>query len=352
MTRCSSLPAARNNVSGDAGNDWIGIGGGAGSTASVLDGGDGDDFIGATADSNWLVGGTGNDTRGRSSAIGGDGNDQRSTANTLIGRQRQPVHRRRSRQQCGGRQRQRLARRRTGTLIILSGGDGNDWIGATGSLCTLDGGSGDDSLLGVGSYHRLFGGDGNDWVGVSGGCNFLLGDAGNDYLAATGNFNHFNGGSGNDQMVAAAGHASNRYIFAPGSGQDSITGFEGGERRCRRSARVRAGELRRPAAVHQPGRGRHRHRAQRRRYPDAQEHQLHHPGGQRFPVRLSGRMAAAIASIGRSHVNVIGSFVSGTAASDTFNLNADKCTVLGLDGDDTFSASDIQCISRRRCRQR
>ena len=28
-------------------------------------------------------------------------------------------------------------------------------------------------------------------------------------------------------MVAAAGHSSNRYIFAPGSGQDSITGFEG-----------------------------------------------------------------------------------------------------------------------------
>ena len=39
----------------------------------------------------------------------------------------------------------------------------------------------------------------------------------------------FNGGSGNDQMVAAAGHTNNFYIFAPGSGQDFITGFEGGE---------------------------------------------------------------------------------------------------------------------------
>ena len=29
-------------------------------------------------------------------------------------------------------------------------------------------------------------------------------------------------------MVAAAGHTTNFYIFAPGSGQDSITGFEGG----------------------------------------------------------------------------------------------------------------------------
>ncbi len=30
----------------------------------------------------------------------------------------------------------------------------------------------------------------------------------------------------NDQVVAAAGHQVNRYIFAPGSGRDSITGFE------------------------------------------------------------------------------------------------------------------------------
>ena len=37
------------------------IGGGEFSTTSVLDGGDGDDFIGASADSNWLVGGSGND---------------------------------------------------------------------------------------------------------------------------------------------------------------------------------------------------------------------------------------------------------------------------------------------------
>jgi hypothetical protein len=55
---------------------------------------------------------------------------------------------------------------------------------------------------------------------------FLLGDAGNDYLTATGGFMHFNGGPENNQMVAAAGHSNNRYIFAPGSGQDSITGFE------------------------------------------------------------------------------------------------------------------------------
>ena len=37
------------------------------------------------------------------------------------------------------------------------------------------------------------------------------------------------------------------------------------------------------------------------------------------------------------NVNVIGSFVTGTAANDTFNISAGACTVLGLDGDDTFN---------------
>ena len=39
------------------------------------------------------------------------------------------------------------------------------------------------------------------------------------------------------------------------------------------------------------------------------------------------------------NVNIPGSFVSGTAASDTFNLTSFACTALGLDGDDTFTSS-------------
>ncbi len=53
------------------------------------------------------------------------------------------------------------------------------------------------------------------------------------------------------------------------------------------------------------------------------------------------------------NVNVHGSFVTGTAASDTFNLSASECTVLGLDGDDTFTGRQhCEFLSRRRCRQR
>ena len=40
--------------------------------------------------------------------------------------------------------------------------------------------------------------------------------------------NTLDGGPGNDQLVAAAGHSFYQYVFRPGSGQDSITGFEGG----------------------------------------------------------------------------------------------------------------------------
>jgi hypothetical protein len=53
------------------------------------------------------------------------------------------------------------------------------------------------------------------------------------------------------------------------------------------------------------------------------------------------------------NVNILGSFVIGTAAADTFNLGADGCEVLGLDGDDTFTKSNTAgLLSRRRCRQR
>ena len=41
------------------------------------------------------------------------------------------------------------------------------------------------------------------------------------------------------------------------------------------------------------------------------------------------------------NVNITGNFVTGTAASDTFNLTANACTVLGLDGDDTFSVAPL-----------
>ena len=162
----------------------------------------------------------------------------------------------------------------------------SSWI----RLFQADHGSGNDSLLGVSDTHIQFGGDGNDWVGASGSFNRLIGEAGDDYVAATGNANTLDGGPGNDQMVAAAGHSANRYVFRPGSGQDAITGFEGTNFD---TVDLRGFGLADFAALDpymsQVG-ARHRHRAQRRRHPDAQEHQRGHAGGRRFHVRLSEAM--------------------------------------------------------------
>jgi Ca2+-binding RTX toxin-like protein len=206
-----------NNVFGGAGDDWIGIGGGATNVGrNTLDGGDGNDFIGVTNHSSWLLGGAGNDAlraTGDSNALdGGNDNDSLYVSgqfDTLV----------------GGNGNDWLGA--NGHHHMFFGGDGSDWIGVTGDSCQLHGESGDDTVFAAGPVNVLRGGDGNDWVGVSGTSNKLSGDAGSDYLAATGNGNAFDGGPGNDQIVAAAGHLNNWYVFFPGSGQDSITGFEG-----------------------------------------------------------------------------------------------------------------------------
>ena len=93
------------------------------------------------ANSNWLVGGTGNDTLQAAApatpSIGGDGNDQlqaNGSSNTLDGGTGND-----SLFIVGGSATMRWAAPATtgsaptATIIILSGGDGNDWIGATGS---------------------------------------------------------------------------------------------------------------------------------------------------------------------------------------------------------------------------
>jgi Ca2+-binding RTX toxin-like protein len=67
-------------VSGGADNDSLGID--AGSAFNTLDRGDGADFVGATGESNWLIGAVGNDiiraTGASNALLGGDGDDQLS----------------------------------------------------------------------------------------------------------------------------------------------------------------------------------------------------------------------------------------------------------------------------------
>ena len=325
-----------NYLMGAGGNDWLGVGqsGATASTNNTLGGGDGDDLLNATGTGNTLIGGAGQDqfaavgnqnrlfgedgndslqANGDSNSLdGGDGNDllflSGGQHNTLI----------------GGAGNDWLGT--NGGTHTLYGGAGDDWMGATGTNCGLFGESGNDTVFGVGLARRLRGGDGNDWVGVSGNSNNLNGEAGDDFVAATGNSNIFNGGSGNDQMVAAAGHSGNTYIFQPGSGQDSITGFEGeGINPGGDFIDLRGFGIANFAALDpfmSSGRRRHSHCTQRRRHPDAQEHQRGHAGGQRFLARLSespaiswpragvlkhGRRIASICSLCRMPAGVVAS---------------------------------------------
>ena len=73
--------------------------------------------------------------------------------------------------------------------------------------------------------NTLYGFDGDDWVGASGSGSQLNGGIGNDYVATTGNNCILDGGMGNDHLVAAAGHAGDKFVFWAFWGQDQITGF-------------------------------------------------------------------------------------------------------------------------------
>src|SRR5262245_45069160 len=179
------------DVFGGEGNDIIN--GGAGH--NILGGDDGNDFITGIGNLSEGYGGTGDDqlffVGNQNQLYGGDGNDWLGV--------------------CGNNN-------------ALVGSAGDDWIGATGSSNTLNGQDGDDALFAYGAGNYLYGSTGNDWIGVSGDNNFLNGAQGNDYIAATGNCNTLDGGAGNDQLVAGA-HAGDRFVFHPGYGIDSITGF-------------------------------------------------------------------------------------------------------------------------------
>ena len=97
--------------------------------------------------------------------------------------------------------------------LTFSGAGNRNWTGnaldnvitSNGGADTLNGGAGNDTLNGGGGADTLSGGDGNDTLNGGGGADRLIGGIGNDLL---------NGGTGSDT-----------FVFAPGFGADSLTGF-------------------------------------------------------------------------------------------------------------------------------
>ena len=180
----------QDSLEGGDGNDWIGaegnddtVRGGAGDDS--LHGGGGNDAVYGDAGDDTLAGGTGDDTLfggdGVDSLYGQDGND------TLD----------------GGAGNDSL-RGEDGNDSLFGAEDEDTLVGGLGDD-TLDGGTGDDLLYGQEGNDSLEGGDGND---------SLRGSVGNDTLS---------GGEGEDTLVGGTGDD----VLYGGGGDDELYGQDG-----------------------------------------------------------------------------------------------------------------------------
>ena len=113
----------------------------------------------------------------------------------------------------GGQQTDRLYGGAGADLLV---GD-SEWVSSLAAKDTLDGGDGDDVLVGDGMSMTAAGVGGADTLIGGLGDDVLYGDAVNMAAGAKG---------GNDKLTGGAG--SDRFMFAPGSGQDEITDFTRG----------------------------------------------------------------------------------------------------------------------------
>ena len=169
----------------------------------TLMGEEGDDTILGGSQEDSLVGGAGNDLlrgeAGFDTLDGGDGDDVLD----------------------GGLQADRLYGR-TGD-DTLSGGAGQDRLFGGAGDDNLDGGDGDDRLFGHTGDDTLQGGAGNDRLFGLGGNDLLEGGDGDDTLEGGNLYDTLIGGAGDDLMTG--GMHADRFVFADGHGDDTITDF-------------------------------------------------------------------------------------------------------------------------------
>lgn len=106
-------------------------------------------------------------------------------------------------------------------------------VGAGDGGQTLIGGSNDDALLGGGDGDRALGGAGDDMLQGGGGKDGLFGEAGDDSLTGQDGDDTLLGGLDNDLLDGGAGRdlldgglGNDTYVFALGSGKDTISSFD------------------------------------------------------------------------------------------------------------------------------
>jgi Ca2+-binding RTX toxin-like protein len=259
LARLSAAPPAGTTVTGDATNDSLV--GGAGDDYVV--GGAGHDTLNGGAGNDYLVGESGNDTYLFNRGSGDDSiNNYDPSAGSAV-----------DRIQLGAGITQAdvvLSRNPDGSLVLslkdttdsltLQGygstdpwypassyfidqlvfADGTAWdasaiqartlidegviLNGTASNETLTGGIGADRLVAGGGGDQLSGASGNDALYGDSGDDTLAGDAGEDELSGGLGNDSLNGGSGNDKLDGGAGN--DVYVFAAGSGKDTISSFD------------------------------------------------------------------------------------------------------------------------------
>ena len=206
-----------NSLSGEAGNDTL-IAGNGGDTMS---GGDGNDSLTAGNGADSLDGGAGNDTissgSGNDTILGGAGLDSidAGAGDDSI---------------TGG-----------AGAETLAGGDGADTIRAGAGNDIIHGGSataapdGNDVLYGNAGNDILYGDAGNDTLYGGIGADIVRGGTGNDVLFGGPGRDRLEGGAGNDTLSGGTGAdtllggaGADRFVFATGSGGDTIVGFQNG----------------------------------------------------------------------------------------------------------------------------
>jgi Ca2+-binding RTX toxin-like protein len=188
-------------LNGDAGNDTLA--GGLGT--DVLYGGTGNDVLNGDAGIDMLYGSSGSDT-----LSGGDDTDYLYAAGP--------------RDSTTGNSDADAA----GTLNVLLGGAGNDYLNGGAGNDSLDGGADNDNLRGGDGADTLLGGDGNDALYGDVGSDSLEGGSGNDTLwagsvgslergAAT---DTLSGGTGDDQLYLGWSSSSDAAAATGGAGAD------------------------------------------------------------------------------------------------------------------------------------
>lgn len=99
----------------------------------------------------------------------------------------------------------------------ITGGAGDTIIRLLAGSDVADGGTGNDRIFGDSGNDRVSGGDGRDR---------LFGGSGNDTLSGGSGQDMLDGGSGNDLLRGGGG--ADRFVFAPGRGDDVIVDFQDG----------------------------------------------------------------------------------------------------------------------------